>query len=41
MLDDGVIDPRDTRAVLAQCLDMCADAKQRELVTLQFGIQRM
>ena len=41
MLDDGVIDPRDTRAVLAQCLDMCAEAKQRELVTLQFGIQRM
>ena len=41
MLDDGVIDPRDTRAVLAQCLDMCADARQRELVPLQFGIQRM
>ena len=41
MLDDGVIDPRDTRAVLAQCLDMCAEAKQRELVKLQFGIQRM
>jgi hypothetical protein len=24
VLDDGVIDPRDTRAVLAQCLDICA-----------------
>jgi geranyl-CoA carboxylase beta subunit len=41
MLDDGVIDPRDTRAVLANCLDICAQAKRRELVPLQFGIQRM
>jgi geranyl-CoA carboxylase beta subunit len=41
MLDDGVIDPRDTRAVLAQCLDICADAKQRELRELQFGVPRM
>ncbi|MGA8516144.1 MAG: carboxyl transferase domain-containing protein, partial [Burkholderiaceae bacterium] len=24
LLDDGVIDPRDTRAVLTQCLEMCA-----------------
>jgi geranyl-CoA carboxylase beta subunit len=27
VLDDGVIDPRDTRAVLAQCLDMCAASR--------------
>ena len=26
LLDDGVIDPRDTRAVLAFCLDICAEA---------------
>ena len=41
MLDDGVIDPRDTRAVLAQCLDICADARARELHPLQFGVARM
>jgi geranyl-CoA carboxylase beta subunit len=41
MLDDGVIDPRDTRAVLAECLDICADAKARELRPLQFGVMRM
>ena len=41
MLDDGVIDPRDTRAVLAQCLDICADARARELRPLQFGVARM
>ena len=28
LLDDGVIDPRDTRAVLAFCLDTCAEAKR-------------
>ncbi|HMA07312.1 MAG TPA: carboxyl transferase domain-containing protein, partial [Ramlibacter sp.] len=27
MLDDGVIDPRDTRAVLGQCLAICAEAE--------------
>ena len=31
LLDDGVIDPRDTRSVLAQCLDICAQAEQRQL----------
>jgi geranyl-CoA carboxylase beta subunit len=41
LLDDGVIDPRDTRAVLAQCLAMCADAKTRELNPMQFGVARM
>ncbi len=41
LLDDGVIDPRDTRAVLAQCLDMCADAHARELRPMQFGVARM
>ncbi|NPC55714.1 acyl-CoA carboxylase subunit beta [Caenimonas soli] len=41
LLDDGVIDPRDTRAVLAQCLDICAQAEQRQLRPMQFGVARM
>ncbi|MBA3593767.1 MAG: acyl-CoA carboxylase subunit beta [Polaromonas sp.] len=41
LLDDGVIDPRDTRAVLAQCLAMCADAAARRLRPMQFGVARM
>lgn len=41
MLDDGVIDPRDTRAVLAQCLAMCAEADARQLRPMQFGVARM
>ncbi|NMM76062.1 acyl-CoA carboxylase subunit beta [Acidovorax sp. SRB_24] len=41
LLDDGVIDPRDTRGVLRQCLDMCADAAARTLRPAQFGVARM
>ena len=41
VLDDGVIDPRDTRAVLAECLSMCADATARSLRGVQFGVARM
>jgi geranyl-CoA carboxylase beta subunit len=41
VLDDGVIDPRDTRAVLGQCLAMCADAESRVLRPMQFGVARM
>jgi geranyl-CoA carboxylase beta subunit len=41
LLDDGVIDPRDTRAVLAQCLAMCAEAETRPLRPMQFGVARM
>jgi geranyl-CoA carboxylase beta subunit len=40
-LDDGVIDPRDTRAVLAQCLHTCAEAQARTLRPMQFGVARM
>ena len=40
MLDDGIIDPRDTRAVLALCLDLCAQAARRTLRTMQFGVAR-
>ncbi len=41
VLDDGVIDPRDTRAVLSFCLDTCAEAAAREPRRMQFGVARM
>ena len=41
VLDDGVIDPRDTRAVLAFCLGTCAEADARQLRPMQFGVARM
>jgi geranyl-CoA carboxylase beta subunit len=41
LLDDGVIDPRDTRAVLAFCLDTCAEVEQKQLRPMQFGVARM
>ena len=40
-LDDGLIDPRETRAVLAQCLDICAESDARTLRSMQFGVARM
>lgn len=40
LLDDGVIDPRGTRAVLAECLAMCRDADARQLNAMQFGVAR-
>jgi geranyl-CoA carboxylase beta subunit len=40
LLDDGVIDPRDTRAVLGHCLAMCRDAAAREMRPMQFGVAR-
>jgi geranyl-CoA carboxylase beta subunit len=41
VLDDGVIDPRDARAVLSFCLDTIADAAQRQPRRMQFGVARM
>ncbi|CAN5682106.1 geranyl-CoA carboxylase subunit beta [soil metagenome] len=41
VLDDGVIDPRDTRAVLAECLAMCAQAAATTPRPMQFGVARM
>ena len=41
LLDDGVIDPRDTRAVLIFCLDTCAEAATRQPRPLPFGVARM
>jgi geranyl-CoA carboxylase beta subunit len=41
MLDDGVIDPRDTRRVLAFVLSVCAEAERRLVRPLNFGVARM
>ena len=40
MLDDGVIDPRDTRAVLGLCLSLADEATRRTLRPMQFGVAR-
>jgi len=40
LLDDGVIDPRDTRAVLAQVLAVCREAQAREPQKMQFSVAR-
>ena len=39
--DDGLIDPRDTREVVAYCLDICRDARRRELKSNPFGVARL
>ncbi|MEQ8749887.1 MAG: carboxyl transferase domain-containing protein, partial [Amphiplicatus sp.] len=39
--DDGLIDPRDSRKVLAFCLDTVAEARARELRPSTFGVARM
>ena len=39
--DDGIIDPRDTRAIVAECLAICADAERRELNANAFGVARL
>ncbi|MEJ8825003.1 acyl-CoA carboxylase subunit beta [Variovorax humicola] len=40
MLDDGVIDPRDTREVLSKVLSICRDAELREPQKMQFSVAR-
>ena len=40
MLDDGVIDPRDTRDVLALCLTLCDESARRTVRPIQFGVAR-
>ena len=40
LLDDGVIDPRDTRAVLAFVLATAREASARRLRPVQFGVAR-
>jgi len=39
--DDGIIDPRDTRKVLALCLAVCREADVRPLRPVTFGVGRM
>lgn len=40
LLDDGVIDPRDTRAVLSTVLAVCREAEAREPQRMQFSVAR-
>lgn len=40
VLDDGVIDPRDTRAVLAKTLAICREADARQPHEMQFSVAR-
>ena len=40
LLDDGVIDPRDTRRVLATVLGVCDDARKRTVQPIQFAVAR-
>jgi geranyl-CoA carboxylase beta subunit len=39
--DDGIIDPRDSRRVLALCLSICREAEVRPLKHTTFGVGRM
>src|SRR5215470_16818365 len=40
LLDDGVIDPRDTRNILAEVLSICREAKTRNPQRMQFSVAR-
>jgi geranyl-CoA carboxylase beta subunit len=40
LLDDGVIDPRDTRSVLAEVLAICREAEARNPQAMQFSVAR-
>lgn len=40
VLDDGVIDPRDTRSVLSYALSICREAQLREPHKMQFSVAR-
>ena len=40
LLDDGVIDPRDTRAMLGRLLSICRDAEARKPQKMQFSVAR-
>lgn len=39
--DDGILDPRDTRRVLALCLALAREAQQRQLRPNTFGVARL
>ena len=40
MLDDGVIDPRDTRNVIGFALSVCRAGQERKLRQTSFGVAR-
>ena len=40
LLDDGVIDPRDTRSVLALTLQLSREASQQRFNAVQFSVAR-
>lgn len=40
LLDDGIIDPRETRNVLAMVLATCREAEARRVTPVQFGVAR-
>ena len=40
LLDDGMIDPRDTRKIIAFCLTTAIEARKRTLKPNSFGIAR-
>jgi geranyl-CoA carboxylase beta subunit len=40
MLDDGIIDPRDTRNVVGFALSICKDGDARAVRLIQFGVAR-
>ena len=40
LLDDGVIDPRDTRAVLSEVFAVCREAEARKPQPMQFAVAR-
>ncbi len=40
VLDDGVIDPRETRAVLSLVLSVCRDAELKDPQGMQFSVAR-
>ena len=39
--DDGIIDPRDTRRVLAMTLATCFESEKRRVRNTSFGVARM
>jgi len=41
MMDDGIIDPRDTRRVVSFLLDVSLEARRREPQQLSYGVQRL
>ena len=41
LLDQGIIDPRDTRKVISFALKTCTEAKKRKLKPNSFGVARM